>query len=159
MADLPGQTLLAFLTHHRLFGHKLNADSKESKHFLHVLAENDLVIVPSNELYLSMPETALTALKKYGPIMIGGLFYKVLGKKFGHYIILAGVDTDVDTYLIYDPAKKSPEWISASLVHRNWWGSMGGSKSAESAFAVDPAKQVERTGIQGAEVVSRLPRG
>ena len=65
------------ILHKGVLGHRLHADATNSKHFRHVLAENDLVCVTSPELVLSVPETALTALKKYGPIMIGGQFYRV----------------------------------------------------------------------------------
>jgi hypothetical protein len=120
--------------HSGLFGHTLNSDMKKSKHFEYVLAENDLVPVPRSEMRLYNLASVRTALEKYGPIIIGGEFYKVLFKKFGHYIVLAGVDTDKRTYKIYDPAwgKNGPEWISADLINA---GSFNGD---ESNFAVDP---------------------
>lgn len=80
--------------------------------------------------------------------------YTIAGKDFWHCIIVAAVDTTAETYLIYDPAKKSPEWTNASLLNRKWWG----VRSADSAFAVNPQKQVGRDQDADAEVVFRYPR-
>jgi hypothetical protein len=119
--------------HSGMFGHKLNSDLEKSKHAKYVLEENGLIVVPLLELHLYDLGTVLTALQKYGPIMILGDFYKVLSIGLGHYIVLAGVDTDKKTLKIHDPAKLNPKWISADLINSS------ALNNNSSQFAIDPA--------------------
>lgn len=116
--------------HRGILGHRLLADSARSKRFVHVLAENDLMTIPRTEISLTTMElptgfrgaSALTALQKYGPIIIGG-GYGELGpiKNLGHFIVLAGVDTDRQRYKIYDPDKRAPDWRTLNAVASKWW--------------------------------------
>lgn len=103
-------------------GHRLNADTA-SKHYQHVIDENGLKCLPRAECPLYLPNKVLEVLKKYGPIMVGGTFGSVLWMKhrFGHYIVLAGVDTDRLLYKINDPNENRALWVAIQEVANNAW--------------------------------------
>lgn len=130
--------------HGGLLGHKLHADAARSKHFSHVLVENGMQTIPKSELSLALLEApaayaaapnVLSCLKKYGPFVIGGS-YGAFGpfKDLGHFIVMAGIDTERQMYKIYDPDKRGPEWRPRQAVAGPWWD------DDESAFGLAPTE-------------------
>lgn len=122
--------------HGGVLGHKLRPDALGSKHFKHVLAENDMITIDNvfgiSLKTMELPQgytgaSALGALMKHGPIIIGGEYgqIKVAGQLFmdnlGHFIVLAGLDTASKKYWIYDPDKRYPSWRDATWIADRWW--------------------------------------
>jgi hypothetical protein len=123
--------------HGGILGHTLLADSTRSKSFTKVLDQNNLVCV-CKEMYFNIiyPDTVEDALRKYGPIMIGGMYGRLFGfKKMGHFIVLAGIDTDRQLFKIYDPDEKKPDWRSYNRVSKDFWGHLY-KNDDESAIAI-----------------------
>jgi len=118
--------------HGGVFGHRLHADKKNSKHFEKVLEDNGLITLPGLVARMNKPDHVYKFLDEFEPIVLGGTFGEVAFLKgFGHFIVLAGVDTDSRTYKIYDPAKKKPQWVSIDTIANKFWD------DADSAFAVN----------------------
>ena len=122
--------------HKGILGHRLNADVNTSKHFLNVLRQNDLVLVCQLMGFtFNSPETIKDGLERFGPIMIGGMYGRLMGKKMGHFIVLSGIDTDRQLYKVNDPDTKGPEWRPYDRVKKDFFGTIypGDSDSAIAA--------------------------
>jgi Papain-like cysteine protease AvrRpt2 len=133
------------------FGHRLNAYSGEhphksvqnarvSKHFLEVLRENGLVRLTRIDLKPDQPMSWLKNLRENGPIMAGGTFGKFMGgliDDLGHYVVVAGVDTDLEELYIHDPWESvGPTRMKIRDFYPKLWSDF------ESLFAVEPVRVV-----------------
>lgn len=110
--------------HKGILGHTLRASAVESKHFTHVLTENNLKCIDNTEFDPGNSAKVDSCLRKYGPIIIGGRFGQ-LGpiKNLGHYIVVGGVGgTAAQPMLkILDPDKKAEAWVASYQVAAKWW--------------------------------------
>lgn len=110
-----------------IIGRTLRAADDNSA-FFEILRQNGLMRVATrnefkNFLTDSDDQLVMRALERFGPIMIGGMYGRLLGKKkMGHYIVLSGIDTDRQLYKINDPGESQPDWRSYYRVKKDYWG-------------------------------------
>lgn len=109
--------------HKGILGHRLLADMQESKSFANVLKQNNLILVCQLMGFtFNEPETVHEALKRFGPIMVGGMYGRLFGKKMGHFIVLSGIDTGRQLYKVNDPDQNGPEWREYNRLRKDYFG-------------------------------------
>ena len=122
--------------HSGILGHRLHAESQDpseggSKHFTYVLTENKIRCLRSSELQLNNHVKLKSNLQEFGPIMLLGSYGDVGPFAFGHYIVVADVSADGDSYFVHDPSKKNPGWRTRQWVYSKW------TNDNESAYVCD----------------------
>ena len=113
--------------HKGVLGHRLNANSKVSKHFTRVLEENNLRCLDQLQFLINSPGMVRDCLMQYGPIAILGEYGQVGPiKGLGHFVVLAGVREDESgavssrEFKIYDPGKSAGAWMPAKFYIDKW---------------------------------------
>lgn len=113
--------------------------SDDNSIFKQVLKDNGLILVAKKQAFNPRyDDSVLEALKKYGPIIIGGMYGRLFGrKKMGHYIVLSGVDQTRNLYKINDPDMKKSEWRTFHRVSKDYWGNVHVPDDCCNAIAAD----------------------
>lgn len=110
--------------HAGLLGHRLSSDFAGSKHYRHILEENSLKCLGCAQVNFVNLATLEGALRRYGPIMVGGEYGELIRhliKGVGHYIVVAGVDSTNNQILVFDPWHSQPHWMDQNWVADKAW--------------------------------------
>ena len=125
-----------------IMGRTLRA-AEDNTVFHEILNQNGLLRVATRNEFKGFlanhdDELVLRSLQKLGPIMIGGMYGRLLGKKMGHFIVLSGIDTERQMYKINDPDKSQADWRSYYRVKKDYWGLTFPPDDGNNAIAAHP---------------------
>lgn len=119
----------------KAIGRKLDFDSTTGRQ---ILSDNGLVDV-SGKIKLNDFDTMAKCLKQFGPLGIGGK-YGVFNTQ-GHFVVIAGWNTDDETVLIVDPAwAHGKQWKPYSYLKHTW--TVMGDNDAPGAGSIIAAKSL-----------------
>ena len=101
------------------------AAREDNSVFYQIIRDNNLCVVCNTRRFKILEiETIVDTMQALGPIMIGGMYGRLLGKKMGHFIILSGIDTERQIFLVNDPDKRKDEWRTFHSVQKDYWGTV-----------------------------------
>lgn len=109
-----------------ILGHTMRA-AEDSAVFKNILEQNGLMRVATRNEFKGFivdhdEDLIIKALQRFGPIMIGGLYGRLFGKKMGHFIVLSGIDTGRQLFKINDPDKRMSDWRPYYRIKKDYWG-------------------------------------
>ena len=117
--------------------------AEDSNVFMTIIAQNGLTRVAKRTEFEGFlvngdEDLIIKALQRFGPIMIGGLYGRLLGKKMGHFIVMSGIDTDRQLFKINDPDKRMSDWRSYGRIKKDYWGILFNPDDGCNAIAARP---------------------
>ncbi len=125
-----------------ILGRTLRA-AEDSAYFKQILEQNGLMRVATRHEYNGFivnndEDVVLKALQRLGPIMIGGMYGRLMGLKMGHFIVLSGIDTQRQLFKINDPDKRQSDWRTYFDIKNDYWGRLHQPDDGCNAVAARP---------------------